>query len=106
MEQLKNGKIKKDPIKVSTNGAEIVRDLMKKQGITMVDLAESLDYNSNQAVYRRLKDENMKLSTFFRFLKAMNYRIVVEPDVGTIGDGNYRVDGVIIDKPAKDGDSE
>ena len=40
----------------------------------------------------------MKLSTLFRFLKALNYRIVIEPDVGTVGAGKYLVEGTVIEK--------
>ena len=103
MAMRKNETEKKNPVKISTNGAEIVKDIMKNQGVNMVQLAESVDYNSNQAVYRRLQDDNMKLSTLFRFLKALNYRIVIEPDVGVVGTGKYLVEGTVV---KKDGDSE
>lgn len=103
MAMRKNEVEKKKPVKISTNGAEIVKDIMKSQRVSMVQLADSVDYNSNQAVYRRLQDDNMKLSTLFRFLKALNYRIVIEPDVGTVGAGKYLVEGTVIEK---DSDSE
>lgn len=103
MAMRKNGEEKKKPVKIATNGAEIVKDIMKNQRVSMVQLADSVDYNSNQAVYRRLQDDNMKLSTLFRFLKALNYRIVIEPDVGVVGAGKYLVEGTVIEK---DGDSE
>ena len=32
------------------------------------------------------------------FLKALNYRIVIEPDVGTVGAGKYLVEGTVIEK--------
>lgn len=103
MTMRKNEVEKKKPVKISTNGSEIVKDIMKNQRVSMVQLADSVDYNSNQAVYRRLQDDNMKLSTLFRFLKALNYRIVIEPDVGTVGAGKYLVEGTVIEK---DSDSE
>ena len=45
----------------------------------------------------------MNLSTFFRLLNSMNYRIVVEPDMGDIGDKAYIVEGTVVEK---DGEPE
>ena len=79
--------------KISTNGTEIVKDIMKAQGVTLVSLAESVGYKSNQAIFERLKGDDIKLSTLLRFLDALNYRIVIEPNVGSVGNGKYLVEG-------------
>lgn len=100
-EQEKVTKKKKE--KIVTNGAEIVKDVMKRQDITIVRLGEISGLGSRQAVYQRLKDGSLNLSTFFRLLNSMNYRIVVEPDMGDIGDKAYIVEGTVVEK---DGESK
>lgn len=77
---------------IPTSGTEIVKDIMKKQGVSLASLAESTDYNSSQAVFQRLKGDDIKLSTLLRFLDALNYRIVIEPNVGSVSNGKYLVE--------------
>lgn len=89
---MKNASNSKYP-KISTNGTEIVKDIMKKQGVSLMSLAESVEYNSSQAIFERLKGDDIKLSTLLRFLDALNYRIVIEPNVGSVGNGKYLVEG-------------
>lgn len=94
---------KKEPFNVSTNGVEIVKELMKQYGITTAYIANEAGFTSRQALYQCFKNESLNLSSFYKLLKAMNYRIVVEPDMGDIGVGAYCVEGTVIEK---DSDSE
>jgi hypothetical protein len=39
-------------------------------------------------------------------MSAMKYRIVVEPDVGSLKQNQYLVTGTVVEKESKGGDSE
>ena len=87
---------KKKMTKALTNGTEIVREVMEKQGVTMVCLAESAGFGSKQNMYQCLKNDSLNLSSFFKIMSAMKYRIVVEPDVGSLKQNQYLVTGCLL----------
>lgn len=73
------------------NGKEMVKEVMKRTGMTSPKLAEKMGYSTPSGVTERLRvSQDMRVDTFAKFLSAMGYEIIVRK----IGDTDeMKIDG-------------
>ena len=65
------------------NEKEIIKTAMAADGITQKELAEALEWGSQQAVGNMLTRKNsMRLDNFVKMLNAMGYDVVVRKKLG------------------------
>ena len=58
-------------------GTEIIRDVMKQEGITQMALAERMGYANNSAVAGRLNSPRISAEKLVEMLGAMGYEVIV-----------------------------
>lgn len=73
---------------------EIVKKLMKLEGLTYDETAKRLNYTSRNFIYKTLNNDdgmNMKLKTFIKWLDELNAQIVIQP---LYSDDEFLLDGI------------
>lgn len=61
---------------------EVVKKLMRIDGVTYDEMAERLNYSSRDIIYKTINNNdgmNMKLKTFINWLDELGAEIVIQP---------------------------
>ena len=75
-------------------GREIVKEIMKEQGITNAQMADKLNI-TQAALWDRINSSKVKdipLSTLSDMLRALDYKIQIVPRDSRLPDKGYKVD--------------
>lgn len=70
---------------------EIVKDIMEKQGVGQTTLGKRIGVK-NDAIYQRLKQDNISVDRLLQMLAAMDYKLVIVPASKSVRDGEYEVE--------------
>lgn len=70
---------------------EIVKEIMEQQGIGQTALGKRIGVR-NDAIYQRLKQDNISVDRLVQMLNAMDYKLVIVPSNKQVRDGEYEVD--------------
>ena len=73
---------------------EVVKKLMRLEGLTHDEMAKRLNYSSRNFIYKTLNNDdgmNMKLKTFIKWLDELNAQIVIQP---LNSDDEFLLDGI------------
>ena len=73
---------------------EVVKKLMRLEGLTHDEMAKRLNYSSRNFIYKTLNNDdgmNMKLKTFIKWLDELNAQIVIQL---FNGEDEYVLDGI------------
>lgn len=70
---------------------EIVKDIMEKQGVGQTALGKRIGVK-NDAIYQRLKQDNISVDRLLQMLAAMDYKLVIVPASKPVRDGEYEVE--------------
>ena len=60
--------------------AEVIRDLMEKQGVSQTVMAKRLNTSTPSVINKRLMQENISIKTANEMLRMLGYKIVFMPD--------------------------
>lgn len=69
----------------------VVRDIMSKKSVSLVEMANSTD-RSKQATWERLNQENISISKLNELLEVVGYKVLIVPKEVKIADGWYRAE--------------
>lgn len=75
-------------------GREIVKEIMKEQGVTNAQMADKLNI-SQAALWDRINSSKVKdipVSTLSEMLRALDYKIQIVPRDSRVPDKGYKVD--------------
>ena len=75
-------------------GREIVKEIMKEQGVTNAQMADKLNI-TQAALWDRINSNKVKdipLSTLSDMLRALDYKIQIVPRDSRLPDKGYKVD--------------
>lgn len=75
-------------------GREIVKEIMKEQGVTNAQMADKLNI-TQAALWDRINSSKVKdipLSTLSEMLRALDYKIQIVPRDSRVPDKGYKVD--------------
>ena len=75
-------------------GREIVKEIMKEQGVTNAQMADKLNI-TQAALWDRINSSKVKdipLSTLSEMLRALDYKIQIVPRDSRLPDKGYKVD--------------
>ena len=70
---------------------EAVKEIMKSNGVRVVDLRKRLGLESNTMV-GRLNQENISVAKLNEMLRAMDYKVVIVPSDKRVNAGEYEVE--------------
>lgn len=70
---------------------EIVKEIMEQQGIGQTALGKRIGVR-NDAIYQRLKQDNISVDRLVQMLNAMDYKLVIVPSNKQVREGEYEVD--------------
>lgn len=73
---------------------EIVKKLMRFEGLTYDEMATKLNYSSRDIIYKTINNNNgmnMKLKTFIAWIDELGAEIVIQP---FNSDDEYVLDGI------------
>lgn len=70
---------------------EIVKEIMEQQGIGQTALGKRIGVR-NDAIYQRLKQDNISVDRLVQMLNAMDYKLVIVPSSKQVREGEYEVD--------------
>ena len=70
---------------------EAVKEIMKANGVRVVDLRKRLGLESNTMV-GRLNQENISVAKLNEMLRAMDYKVVIVPSDKRVNAGEYEVE--------------
>ena len=70
---------------------EIVKEIMEQQGIGQTALGKRIGVR-NDAIYQRLKQDNISVDRLVQMLNAMDYKLVIIPSNKQVREGEYEVD--------------
>ena len=70
---------------------EAVKEIMKSNGVRVVDLRKRLGIESNTMV-GRLNQENISVGKLNEMLRAMDYKVVIVPSDKRVNAGEYEVE--------------
>lgn len=70
---------------------EIVKDIMEQQGIGQTALGKRIGVR-NDAIYQRLKQDNISVDRLVQMLNAMDYKLVIIPADKQVRSGEYEVE--------------
>lgn len=75
-------------------GREIVKEIMKEQGVTNAQMADKLNI-TQAALWDRINSNKVKdipLSTLSEMLRALDYKIQIVPRDSRVPEKGYKVD--------------
>ncbi len=70
---------------------EIVKDIMEKQGVGQTALGKRIGVK-NDAIYQRLKQDNISVDRLMQMLAAMDYKLVIIPASKPVRENEYEVE--------------
>lgn len=70
---------------------EIVKEIMEQQGIGQTALGKRIGVR-NDAIYQRLKQDNISVDRLVQMLNAMDFKLVIVPSSKQVREGEYEVD--------------
>lgn len=57
---------------------KVIRDVMKKRGVTQIEMRDKLGYKAQSAVAKMLRSD-MQVSNAIRMLDIVGYEIIIQP---------------------------
>ena len=80
-----------DEVMETMKATEIVKGIMEQQGIGQTALGKRIGVR-NDAIYQRLKQDNIGVDRLVQMLNALDYKLVIVPSNKQVREGEYEVD--------------